>query len=253
MPPVTLYLMLLVILFKTLHRSDKMKKLIYLLVGLLLGGGFVYAGWETNYSQLAVAPASGDLFLIQDISDSTMSAQGTTLYIDVDTLFDFVDETGDAIVLDHGAASLDISAHANVEAVADDSANAVAAIGRDISAQAFTNDSTQTTITEAHMLANKFLTNQGDDAETDLIFTAVSYYIEGTIKDTEGTGFELCPPSGEALYLDGTAIAADDCIDWTGELGSVAVYARQQIANGDYKFYVTTVIGTLVDGNDTGD
>jgi len=127
------------------------------------------------------------------------------------------------------------------------------AVRREINTQAFTAGETQTTVTAAHMLASKYLTDQGGSAETDLILTAVSYYITCNIIDTEGNGFEICPPSGEALYLDGTAIAADDCIDSTGAVGATATLVRQQIADGNYKYFLWTVYGTWVDGNDTGD
>ena len=164
-----------------------------------------------------------------------------------------ITETGDAIVVTNGSASIDLSVHANVESIADDATNAITIIGRDIASQAFTNDATQTTVTEAHILASKYITNQGDDGETDIILTDVEYYIGFTLIDTEGTGWEICPPSGEALYLDGTAIAADDCIDSTGAVGATATLVRQQIADASWAYYLWTVFGTFADGNDTGD
>lgn len=103
------------------------------------------------------------------------------------------------------------------------------------------------------MLGARYITDQGGSAETDLILTAVSYYIDVIIVDTEGNGFEICPPSGEALYLEGTAIAADDCIDETGAVGNKALLSRQQIADGTYKYFLYSVLGSWVDGNDTGD
>lgn len=128
-----------------------------------------------------------------------------------------------------------------------------AALDRATSSQAFATGETQTTVTAAHMLAAKWLTDVGGVAETDLILTAVSYYIDNVIVETTGNGFEICPPSGEALYLDGTAIAADDCIDGGGNVGDRAHLLRQQIADASWAYFLTTVIGTWADGNDTGD
>ena len=126
-------------------------------------------------------------------------------------------------------------------------------ISRDISSQSFSNGETQTTVTEAHMLGAKWITDQGGSAETDLILTAVSYYIQCTIFETEGNGFEICPPSGEAIYLNGSAIAQDDCVDGGGNIGDSAVLIRAQIADGSYRYFLNTVLGTWSNGNDTGD
>ena len=124
---------------------------------------------------------------------------------------------------------------------------------REQNSQAFAAGEEQATVTAAHMLDAKNITDQGGSAETDLILTAVSYYIDCLLIDTEGNGFEVCPPSGEAIYLDGTAIAADDCVDSTGAVGAKAALSRQQIADGSYAYFITTIIGTWADGNDTGD
>jgi len=124
---------------------------------------------------------------------------------------------------------------------------------RDTRSQAYTAGETQTTVTEAHMLGAKYITDQGGSAETDLILSAVSYYIGCEIVDTEGNGFEICPPSGEAIYLDSTAIAANDCVDSTGAVGARARLDRQQIADGTWAYFLTTIIGIWADGNDTGD
>ena len=124
---------------------------------------------------------------------------------------------------------------------------------REFSAQAFTDGEAQTTVTEAHMTDNRFLTDQGGAAETDLILSAISYYIDNIIVETEGNGFEICPPAGEAIYLDGTAIAANDCVDGGGTIGDKAGLSRAQIADGSYAYFITTIMGTWADGNDTGD
>jgi len=124
---------------------------------------------------------------------------------------------------------------------------------RMFNSQAYTAGETQATVTEAHMLASKYLTDQGGSAETDLILSDIEYYIGCEIVDTEGNGFEICPPTDEAIYLDGTAIAANDCVDSTGAVGARARLDRQQLADGTWAYFLTTIIGTWADGNDTGD
>ena len=125
---------------------------------------------------------------------------------------------------------------------------------RDYASQAFTTGETQTELTITMMLDAKYITDQGGSAETDIILeAAVSYYIGCIFIDTEGNGFEVCPPSGEAIYLDGTAIAANDCVDSTGAVGAKAHLTRQHEADGTWTWAIDTIAGTWADGNDTGD
>ena len=55
------------------------------LFALLLADDYAYAQWDLDYSELT-APASGDLLLIQDVSDTGDTAQGTTKYIPMSSL-----------------------------------------------------------------------------------------------------------------------------------------------------------------------
>jgi len=58
-----------------------MKKLIFSILIFAMSAGVSYgAGWSDYYSELT-AVASGDFLVIQDVSDTTDSAQGTTKYV----------------------------------------------------------------------------------------------------------------------------------------------------------------------------
>ena len=120
---------------------------------------------------------------------------------------------------------------------------------REFSALPFTNGETQTAVTEAHMIANKYITDQGSAAETDLILTAVSYHIAITVLNEEATIVEICPPSGEILYLDGTALDANDCVDSPGASGSSINVERRQDAAEAYHYYLSAIDGVWVDAD----
>lgn len=106
---------------------------------------------------------------------------------------------------------------------------------------------TDTSISEAQILANKFITNQGATGEVDLTLPAVSYYITRTIIVTEEQIIELNPPSGEAFDLAWVVLDADDCIDSPAIVGAKAVVTRTQSAAGAWYWSVDVVRGAWVD------
>lgn len=55
---------------------------------LLMLPGFIYAGWET-WTQL-ITPADGDLLAVQDVSDTTGDASGTTKYLTLSGLWNYI-------------------------------------------------------------------------------------------------------------------------------------------------------------------
>ena len=57
-----------------------MKKLFMIICFILFTAASASAQWDLTYDELT-APASGDLYLIQDVSDTGDTAQGTTKYI----------------------------------------------------------------------------------------------------------------------------------------------------------------------------
>jgi len=126
---------------------------------------------------------------------------------------------------------------------------------RDTSSKAFTNGETQTTVTSGHMISNKYITNQGGSAETDLLLTAVSYHTSIIIWDQEGTGFEVCPPSGEQFDLnDGeTLLTANFCVESPALKGCKAVFSRGQDDAGAYIYSIDTIRCSWINGGDTGD
>ena len=120
-------------------------------------------------------------------------------------------------------------------------------VGREFSSTAMTNGDTQTAFSEANMLASKYLTNQGETVELDVILVAVSYPISGVISNDEALVIEICPPSGEILYLDGVALDADDCVDSDGVVGSLASYLRFQDGDAAWHYHILSTTGAWTD------
>ena len=120
-------------------------------------------------------------------------------------------------------------------------------VGREFSSTAMTNGDTQTAFSEANMLASKYLTNQGETVELDVILVAVSYPISGVISNDEALVIEICPPSGEILYLDGVALDANDCVDSDGVVGSLASYLRFQDGDAAWHYHILSTTGAWTD------
>jgi len=218
------------------YGSNIMKRLIFLasLLSLLLTGPAFGADEPINErTELTVAPDEDDIVPIYDFSASAgkriallklmklLESALTSYAIHADNLPDLT---------------------------------SVYKLDREYTSQAFTAGETQTTVTEAHMLAARWITNQGGSAETDLILTAVSYHIERILVDEEGIGFEICPPSGESLYLDSEgALTVDHCVDHVGAELSRATLSRAQNSAGTWAYHIITDSGEWIDGNDIGD
>ena len=120
-------------------------------------------------------------------------------------------------------------------------------LNRDFAKTSMTNGDTQTAFSEANMITTKYLTNQGETVELDVIFVAVSYPIGGVISNEEAQVIELCPPSGEIIYLDGVALDANDCVDSDGVVGSLASYLRFQDASAAWHYHILSITGAWSD------
>lgn len=120
-------------------------------------------------------------------------------------------------------------------------------LNRDFAKTSMTNGDTQTAFSEANMLASKYLTNQGETVELDVILVAVSYPIGGVISNEEAQVIEICPPAGEIIYLDGVALDANDCVDSDGVVGSLASYIRFQDASAAWHYHILSITGAWSD------
>lgn len=109
------------------------------------------------------------------------------------------------------------------------------------------NLTTDTSVSEAQLLANDFITNQGAAGEVDITLPAVSYTITRTIIVNEEQVVEVGPPSGEALDLSGTMLDADDVVDSPATVGSKLVVTRMQNAAGAWHYSLDVVRGTWAD------
>ena len=118
---------------------------------------------------------------------------------------------------------------------------------REISKHNMTNGDTQTALSEANMLAHKYVSNQGETVELDIILVAVSYPIQIIFSIEEPLVMEICPPAGEILDLDGVNLDADDCVDSDSTVGSKIVALRMQIADASWRWSLDTIRGAWVD------
>ena len=121
-----------------------------------------------------------------------------------------------------------------------------AAYTRDINKIDFTSTGI---ITEADILANKAISNQGASGTIVLTLPALSYYFSFPFLVEEAQILSPAPPSGEAFDLDGTTLAADDEVDSDNVVGSKMVVTRMQDAAGAWFYSLDTARGTWIDGN----
>ena len=110
-------------------------------------------------------------------------------------------------------------------------------------------DETNTDITEAQILAAKFITNQGSSSEADLGLPALSYYINFICIVNEAHIIEWNPPSGELFDHDGILLDADDVIDSPVGIGAKISFTRMLIADGStWRWSTDTIRGIWPDG-----
>ena len=112
-------------------------------------------------------------------------------------------------------------------------------------------DETNTDITEAQILASKFITNQGSSSEADLVLPDLEYYVSVVFVVNEAFIIEINPPNAdahEALDLDGTLLDASDCVDSPVTIGAKIAATRMQIADGTWKWSLDTIRGAWTDG-----
>ena len=122
---------------------------------------------------------------------------------------------------------------------------------RDLSTQAYTASGN---ITEAQILASKFITNQGAGAEIDLLLPDLEYYVTVIFIVNEAFIIEINPPNSdahEAFDLDGTPLDLSDCIDSPIIIGSKISATRMQIADATWKWSFDTIRGAWVDTDAT--
>ena len=121
-------------------------------------------------------------------------------------------------------------------------------INRDFCVTDFTCDEAQGTLSAANMIACEGVTNSGGaDAETDILLVAISYPMKIVFKVEEANIMEICPPSGEAFDLNGTDLAADDCVDSPAVVFSKMAATRMQNAAGAWIWSLDTIRGAWVD------
>lgn len=103
---------------------------------------------------------------------------------------------------------------------------------------------TDTSITEANILSNKYLSNYGASGEVDIILPAISYNQTRTILIEAGQVLEISPPSGEVLELSGTDLAADYCVNSGSVIGNKATVTRLRTGASTWKWSIDVVRGT---------
>jgi len=125
---------------------------------------------------------------------------------------------------------------------------------RGISSKSYTNGDTPTAISEADMRANLWINNQGEAVtETDLILVALTYPIKIHVNNTEVQTMEICPPAGEIITMDTEALDADDCVQAPNDIGAMATFWTQQIANGDWRWFGLSASHAWIDAGPADD
>jgi len=128
-------------------------------------------------------------------------------------------------------------------------ADPIMAVDRDFSSQPYTASGN---ITEAHILASKFITNKGAGAEIDLVLPDVEYFITVIFIVNQAFVIEINPPNAdahEAFDLDDgdNLLDASDCIDSPAILGSKISATRMMWSDGTWKWSFDTIRGAWVD------
>lgn len=104
------------------------------------------------------------------------------------------------------------------------------------------------TLSEAEVLANKYITNQGAAVETDIMLDDLEAPIAITFLVEEALNIEVNPPSGESFDLDEHGVlGVDDCVDSDSTVGSKIVATRMQNAAGTWYWSLDSARGTWSD------
>jgi len=104
-----------------------------------------------------------------------------------------------------------------------------------------------TSVTEAQLLTNEFITNQGASGEIDVTLPAVNYRITRKVIVEESYVIELNPPSGEKFDLDGTDLDADDCVDSGATVFDKMAITRMKDAGNNWRWSLDTIRGVWTD------
>ena len=102
---------------------------------------------------------------------------------------------------------------------------------------------TDTSITEANVLSNKYLSNYGASGEVDIILPAISYNQTRTILIEAAQVLEISPPSGEVLELSGTDLTADYCVNSGSVVGNKDTVTRLRTSASTWKWSIDVVRG----------
>ena len=107
---------------------------------------------------------------------------------------------------------------------------------------------TQVPITVKDWYQNKEWDNQAQYAgEADWKLPDYDYKVTRTITTEEAQIIELCPPTDETMFLNGSTLDQNDCVDLDDTVGSVVVVKRMQNAAGTWFYNVIDVLGTATD------
>lgn len=104
-----------------------------------------------------------------------------------------------------------------------------------------------TSVTEAQLLANKYISNYGASGGINVILPAVSYNISRTVIVEAAQIIKLNPPSGELFDLSGTLLDANDVVDSPTGIGAVIVATRVRTGASTWRWSLDVVRGTWVD------
>jgi len=104
-----------------------------------------------------------------------------------------------------------------------------------------------TVLTVAQVLEYYIISNQGAAGEIDITWPAISHAICNKVEVSESQVIEINPPSGEAPYLDGSTLHADDCADTAATTGNFHYVSREQADDGTWRYHFSSHTGSLTD------
>ena len=199
----------------------------------------------TNAVQLKGPDATADVILnLQAIAGTIYSSGGTDVAVADGGTNSSTALNNDRVMVSSGGAIVESVVTTTELAFLD---GIISALDRNTAAQPYTSSGN---ITEAHILANKYLTNQGASGEIDLVLPDLEYYVNVIFIVNEAFIIEINPPNAdahEAFDLDGTVLDASDCIDSSTGIGDKISATRMQIADGSWKWSLDTIRGVWID------
>jgi len=233
-----------------------MKKLdrFIIITYVLLMATFAYAadGWQTTYSNNS-SPDGADILMLQNISNTTDGADGTSEYSTVLQVMTYiVDDTA------YDESTWNLSAHGATKGAIRDEFEGKASLGDNEVVTGFWSVAFQEVVTTstdtltAAECKGTLLNNYGMAAPTTTTLPAATKGLKFlAVHGAAAQTWHIKAGAGDKIYFDGTAL--DDADKVSNNAGSSAVgdmimFFTFQTGAGAYDWQAQTIYGTFTDG-----